>query len=200
MRFLLSLSSLRLSLLAITHVLSEDVNDGNLFSDSDSRSLFPENPTLLSSNIGDSTLKTVSLLDDPNSVGLDWADPIDWNDPVELAGSGDLCTGAEQVQYTGRMRARRDANSCPSPGQTTNLLQLPGLSDLVNIVNGPTKKTKTEPAAPLPIIPESPPDEDNTCVPPYPLHLCCLYPDFDSAAKTLGIVIYAVVRKCRPST
>ena len=208
MRFSVFLLVVCVALRSNFHVASEITNDGNLFLDSgsepepefESDSLFPDNTSLLSGDIGDVALAPSSLLDEPISPDLDWTDRTD---PVGLAGSGDLCEVAEEVQYAGRIRAREDANSCSSPDHTTNLLQLPGLSDLENLIQGMSRRPKTKPKEiPYPpplILAPAPEDDDDTCLPPWPIHLCCIYPEYDKMVVDFGVRVYAVVRKCRPS-
>lgn len=198
MRFLVFLSSLCVFLHSIFQVSSTAANDGNLFADSDSDPLFPNSPSLLSGDTGDAALEPSPLLGDPISTDLDWTDQTD---PFDLAGSGGLCTVVEEVQYTGRMRARGNANSCSSSDQTTNLLQLPGPSDLDNIINGMMKKPKAKPgesADPLPVFLAPSPENDNPCVPPWPRHLCCLYPEYETVIE-FGLRVYTVARECSPS-
>ena len=193
MRVLVFLSPFCIFFFSVVHVLSEDATAENLFYDKTVDSLFPENPGLLSVNVEDPGLEPTSLFDDPDS------DNLDWTDPLELAGLENLCETAEEVQYGGRLRARRDANSCSSD-QTTNLLKLPGLPDLYNIIKTPGEEPFKEPAAPMPIVPEPSLGVDNRCAPPFPLHFCCLYPEWDKVTVVEGFVLYAVIRQCTPST
>lgn len=204
MRFLAFLSYLCLFQRLIFHVSSDVANDGNLFFDSDSDagsdSLFPDNSSLLGGDIGEAASEPSSLLGEPISTGLDWAEPTD---PVNFAESSDLCKIAQEVQYTGRIRARGDANSCSSADQTTNLLQLPGLSDLENSINGMGRRPKQKPQAfpyPPPLILAPTPQDENPCVPPWPIHLCCIYPEWDKMVNEFGFRVYSVVRECKFST
>lgn len=196
MRVLVLVSSFYIFLFSVVHVLSEDANAEIPVFDSSGDFLFPENPDLLGANVEDPGLEPTSLFDDPDSDNLDWTDPLE---PLELAGLEDLCEAAEEVQYTGRMRARGDPNSCSSD-QTINFLKLPGLPDLYNAIKRPGKTPITEPAVPMPIVPESLPELDNICVPPFPLHLCCLYPEWGKMTTMDGFKVYAIIRQCTPGT
>lgn len=207
MRFPLFLTLVCVALLSNFHISSEITNDENLFLDSasefesESDSLFSDDASLLSGDIGDAALEPLSILDEQISSGLDWTDRTD---TFNLARSGDLCNVAEEDQYAGRIRARGDANSCSSPDHTTNLLQLPGLPDLENLIHGMSRRPKTNPKnVPYPpplILAPAPKEDDNPCLPQWPKHLCCLYPEYDKMLNEFGSRVYAVVRKCTPST
>lgn len=183
-------------------VSSEIANDGNLFLDSiwdsESGSLFSDDANLLGEDAGDAATEPSSLLGESISTGFDLADQTD------AVGSGDLCKAAEEVEYTGKIRARGDASSCSSPDHTTNLLQLPGLSDLENSIYGMGRRPKTNPQQipyPPPLtLPPVPEQDENPCFPPWPLHLCCIYPEFDKVLVEFNTRVYAVVRQCTPST
>lgn len=201
MRFSFLLSYVCVALHSNFHVSSEVANDGNLFLDSDfgseSDSLFLDDASSLIGDAGDIALELASLPGESISTDFDWTDRTD------PSGSDDLCKVAEEFQYTGKIRARGDANSCSSPDSTTNLLQLPGLSDLENLIQGMGRRPKTTPQEipyPPPLTIPPTPQEEKPCVPPWPLHLCCIYPEYDKVVVESGTRVYAVARQCTPST
>ena len=202
MRFPVLLSFICVALRLNLHVSSEIASDGNLFLDSiwdsESGSLFSDDATLLGEDAGDAATEPSSFLGESVSTGFDWAEQTD------AVGSGDLCRAAGEVEYTGKIRAREDARSCSSPNPTTNLLQLPGLSDLENSIYGMSRRPKTKPKTnpyPPPLnLPPVPMKEEKPCLPPWPHHLCCIYPEYDKVVTEFDTPVYAVVRECRPST
>ena len=201
MHVLICLSSLCLLLFTVAAAPGDVANDDNLFFDPNADALVPDSQLWLSTDVNDETSDPNLLLDDPNSLSLDWNDPssLAWSDTVDLAGSDDLCAVDGELQYTGKVRRGQDANSCPVSDESTNRLNLPDLNNLLDVIKTPGKKGDPASAAPIPIVPASSPENDYTCKVPFRYHLCCYYPDFTSTVVRMGMLLYDKVRGCTPS-
>lgn len=191
MRFLLSLSLISVIRSTVASPLPGSGDDVNLFVDADAYSLFPDDSTGSPANYADSNLDQALLVDDMSSNTLDWTDPID------LAGVDGFCAADDEVQISGRLRAR-DGESCTSSGQTVNNYKMPDWLDILKKI-GPFTTPDTETNQPPPIGPGSSSDGQE-CPDPYPRHLCCGAPSFDSMEIVDGVRFYTTMESCTSGT
>ena len=200
MRLLLSFWSFCIVPFTITKaLLSLDINEESApFDPNDPDSLFPANSIPLSTDLEDSGLESVSILDDLYPFALEDSGDQEWADSVELAKSNDFCEIADEGQYLSRMRARGTANSCSFSDQPVNFLNLPDPSDLFSL-EGSTKKPDTEPLIPAPVFTE-PNKDQGRCRGSYPTHLCCGIIDWSSLQSFSGLRVYGFARGCISGT
>jgi hypothetical protein len=165
----------------IAHFLSDDPDGVNFFFDEFSP---VEATTGWELGFEESSLESISLLENPKPVSLDW---IDWTEPVQSVTSDALCAAFEEYQYGGWMRRRQDGNMCSSSDPTNNVLQplqlqMPDLSEI--------GETDSETGKVLPIDGEG----GNICVAPFIHHLCCEGPEWiEPVRATVGVVYPSMV-------